>query len=218
MSDLLQARCVLALAPHTDDVELGCGGTLVRLAAAGVRIEVAVFSLCHASLPEHLPPDTLAQEFAASMDILGIPNERRHVYDYPVRCFADKRQEILEHLVTLRHALNPDVVLAPAASDVHQDHAVIHREATRAFKHATRLGYELAWNSRHFDARAFVPLGTSDLDRKWEMLACYRSQIDLGRPYFDRSLIEGLARVRGVQAGQTYAEAFEVDSWIVAAP
>jgi hypothetical protein len=48
------------------------------------------------------------------------------------------------------------------------------------------------------------------LQAKWEALQAYKSQFELGRPYFSREFIEGLARVRGVQVKSPYAEAFEV--------
>ncbi len=65
------------------------------------------------------------------------------VHDYPVRRLNEHRQAMLEELVRLRQSINPDFVLAPASTDVHQDHQVLHIKAWRAFKEITMLGYEL---------------------------------------------------------------------------
>ena len=72
------------------------------------------------------------------------------------------------------------------------------------------LGYELPWNHISFDAQAFVTLEERHLDAKWAALQAYTSQFELARPYFSRSFIEGLARVRGTQVKVEIAEAFEV--------
>ena len=55
-------RRALVLAPHTDDGELGCGGTTARLVEAGCEVRYVAFSIATKSLPENLPPDTLARE------------------------------------------------------------------------------------------------------------------------------------------------------------
>lgn len=203
-------RRALVLAPHTDDAELGCGGTLARLLEAGAEVHAMVFSTCSDSLPEGQPPDTLKQEFFAAVDSLGLARERCYVYDYTVRRLSYSRQEVLEEMVRVRRAVEPDLVLLPSGHDLHQDHQVVHTEGLRAFKDVTVLGYELPWNHISFDAQAFVTLEERHLDAKWAALQAYESQFELKRPYFSRSFIEGLARVRGTQVKVEIAEAFEV--------
>jgi LmbE family N-acetylglucosaminyl deacetylase len=132
------------------------------------------------------------------------------VYEYPVRKLSYFRQEVLEDLVQLRRELQPDLVLLPSGNDVHQDHQVLHAEGLRAFKDKSVLGYELPWNHITFSAQAFVELETRHIERKWQALQMYRSQMDLGRSYFTKEFIEGLAKVRGTQVKAQWAEAFEV--------
>jgi len=203
-------RRALVLAPHTDDAELGCGGTLARLLEAGTEVHVMVFSTASDSLPEDQPPDTLRREFAQAAETLGIPEAHCHVYDYQVRRLSYSRQEVLEEMVAVRRQVEPDLVLLPSGHDLHQDHQVVHVEGLRAFKDVTVLGYELPWNHITFDAQAFVTLEPRHLEAKWSALQAYRSQFDLQRPYFSRDFIEGLARVRGTQVKVEIAEAFEV--------
>ena len=206
---MLNSRRVLVLAPHTDDAELGVGGTIARFSQAGADIFIAVFSTAEQSLPEGAPEGTLRNEFLASMKQLGLSSERLYVFNFEVRRFNYRRQEILEELVAMRRDMEPDVVFLPSSSDVHQDHRVIHYEGLRAFKNSTVLGYELPWNMFTFEPRFMVHLTKEHIELKWAMLENYRTQLELARPYFSKDFIEGLARVRGVQAGTNYAEAFE---------
>jgi LmbE family N-acetylglucosaminyl deacetylase len=203
-------RRVLVLAPHTDDAELGCGGTIARLLTDGAEVFVAAFSTAEESLPPGAKPNRLRDEFLAAMQTLGIPHDNALVFDYPVRRLSYYRQELLEELVKLRKQIDPNMVFLPSSSDLHQDHQVLNAEGLRCFKDMTVWGYELPWNNIGFPAQAFVTLEPCDLQAKWEALQAYKSQFELGRPYFSREFIEGLARVRGVQVKSPYAEAFEV--------
>jgi LmbE family N-acetylglucosaminyl deacetylase len=203
-------RRVLVLAPHTDDAELGCGGTIARLLRDGANVFVAAFSTAEESLPPGAAPCRLQDEFLAAMQTLGIPRDRTLVFGYPVRRLSYYRQELLEDLVKLRSEINPTMVFLPSASDLHQDHQVLNAEGLRCFKDMTIWGYELPWNNIGFPAQAFVTLERCDLQAKWDALQAYTSQFELGRPYFSWEFIEGLARVRGVQIKKPYAEAFEV--------
>lgn len=201
---------VLVLAPHTDDAELGCGGTIARLIAGGAKVSVAAFSTAEESLPPGSVPDRLRCEFLRAMEMLGVARERTFIYGYPVRRLFPYRQELLEQLVQLKRRLQPEIVFVTASSDVHQDHQVLHGEAVRAFKDVTLWGYELPWNHITFSANAFVELTREHLDRKWAALQAYESQIEMQRPYLTCEFIYGLARVRGAQVQAEYAESFEV--------
>ncbi len=201
---------VLLLAPHTDDAELGCGGTMARMLEEGVQIYVAAFSTARASLPPGSDPDLLRNEFQAAMASLSIPPEQLFVYDYEVRKLSYSRQEVLEELVRLRAQIRPDMVLLPSGSDLHQDHQVVYNEGLRAFKEITVWGYELPWNHITFSAQAFVTLEKKHLDKKWGALQLYESQFAKQRGYFSEEFIYGLAKVRGTQVRAEFAEAFEV--------
>jgi len=210
VSVLRNWKRVLVLAPHTDDAELGCGGTLARLVGREYDVSVAVFSIASDSLPAELPKDALKHEFLNSMQVLGIPSGNSLVREYPVRRLAEYRQSILEELVALRKEAAPDVVFLPCNQDIHQDHQVIHAEGVRAFKNSSLLGYELPWNTFDFGPQLIVGLEDRHMECKWSMLQAYHSQMVLGRQYFSRDLIYGLARVRGAQANKDFGEGFQV--------
>lgn len=201
---------VLFLGAHTDD-EFGCSGTLARLLDEGATVHYAAFSRCEESVPPGFAPDVLQKESLAAALTLGISEQDWTLRNYPVRHFPAHRQQILEDLVRLRDAVRPDLLFIPALSDIHQDHQTVSREALRAFKHTTVLGYELPMNTLTFQHACFVRLDPRHIERKVASLACYRSQNF--RAYTREDFIRGLARVRGVQAGVEFAEAFEVIRW-----
>ena len=201
-------RRVLVLAPHTDDGEFGCGGTMARLVERGVEVRYVAFSIATKSLPEGFPPDTLAREVAEATAELGIPQAHLTVHDFEVRTFPEHRQEILELLIALWAEWPPDAVLQPSLNDIHQDHQVVAAEGLRAFKRTTVLGYEIPWNLLDFANQAYVTLGREHVERKVAALERYASQQH--RNYANPEYIWNLARTRGINVGREYAEAFEV--------
>jgi LmbE family N-acetylglucosaminyl deacetylase len=199
---------VLVLAPHTDDGEFGCGGTMARLVDAGAEVRYVAFSIATKSLPEGFPPDTLAREVREATTELGIPEAQLTVHDFDVRTFPEHRQEILELLIELWEEWRPDAVLQPSLHDIHQDHQVIAAEGLRAFKRTTLLGYEIPWNNYDFRLQAYVALDRAHLERKTAALARYASQQH--RRYADPEYIWNVARTHGINVNRDYAEVFEV--------
>jgi N-acetylglucosamine malate deacetylase 1 len=199
---------VLVLAPHTDDGEFGCGGTMARLVDAGVEVRYVAFSIATKSLPEGFPPDALAREVREATAELGIPVERLSVHDFEVRTFPERRQDILELLIELWEEWRPDAVFQPSLHDVHQDHQVVAAEGLRAFKRTTVLGYEIPWNNFDFSYQAYVALERAHLERKVAALEKYESQQH--RRYSDREYIWNVARTHGINVNREYAEVFEV--------
>ena len=164
-------------------------------------------------MPEGYDSDVLKREVRDAIEVLGIPADRFYLYDHRVRHFPAHRQEILEELVALRKRLEPDLVLAPSSSDIHQDHAEIAAEGLLAFKNSTILGYELPMNTISFEHACFVRLEPRHLDIKKRHAAAYRSQQH--RMYMRDAFISSLALVRGVQVNARAAEAFEVVRMVI---
>jgi len=204
---------VLVLAPHTDDGEIGCGGTIARCVEDGVDIFYAAFSTARTSVRPEFPENILEMEVREAARVFGIPEERLTLFDYPVRRFSEHRQEILDDLIRLREGIRPSVIFVPSPNDIHQDHQVVAHEGLRAFKRHTLLGYEEPWNSVVFETRCFIPLEERHVEKKIEALACYKSQQH--RTYLDADFVRALARTRGTQLEGGYAEAFEVLRWVM---
>ncbi len=205
-------NCVLVLAPHTDDGEIGCGGSIARLIEEGKQLHYLAFSTARTAVRPEFPDNILEVEVKEATRILGVLPENLHVCDFPVREFSGCRQEILQTLIDLRKAIHPDLVFVPSPTDIHQDHQVVAAEGLRAFKSHTLLGYEEPWNNIEFATRCFIPLEERHLDLKVKALQAYRSQQH--RSYLDAEFIRSLARTRGTQIEGRHAEAFEVLRWV----
>lgn len=207
-SSFFKDKNVLVLAPHTDDGELGLGGTLFKIISKGANVTYAAFSTAEESVPEGFPKDILKTEVKAATRILGVKPENLKIFNYQVRKLNYSRQEILEDLIKLRREKEYDCVFIPSLHDIHQDHTTIAQEAVRAFKNKTILGYELIWNNLSFNTQCFIKLDREDIETKYRALKEYRSQGK--RNYLSKEFIFSLARARGVQIGSEYAECFEV--------
>ncbi len=204
---------VLILAPHTDDGEFGCGGTINKLVEEGKNVSYAAFSVAEKSVPEGFPSNILETEVRKAVSILGIPEQNLHVYRYEVRTFSLHRQEILEDIIGLQRTLDPDTIFLPSMHDIHQDHLVVAMEGLRAFKRRTILSYEMPWNNLTYQTQGFVFLDERHVMKKIEALKCYESQKN--KPYASEDFIRSLAITRGTQIGVKYAECFEVVRMVV---
>jgi len=199
---------VLALSPHTDDVELGAGALLARLVDEGAKVAVAAFSTGH-----HLS-GAKKEEMAAAMKVLGITAWT--LLNYPDHFYYRQRQTLLRDLEKMRDALEPDLVLVPASSDPHQDHQTVTQEALRAWRwrNVRMLGYETLRArppSEPLRLSCYAPASEQHWARKWAAVDSYVSQWYNGCLQGD--VLRGLALVRGAQVGCEYAEAFEVLRW-----
>ena len=204
---------VLVFSPHTDDGELGCGGTVSKYMERGYDVHYVVFSMAEKSVPKGFPKDALEKELFKAMEVLGVKKDQIITFNFEVREFSSFRQEILENMVKLKDKLNPDIVFTPASTDVHQDHNVVYEETLRAFKKTSILGYEQPWNNVTFDTRCVSPLEEKHIRKKIAALKCYETQCH--RKYLDEDFLVGLARTRGTQIEKKYAEAFEVIRWVL---
>jgi N-acetylglucosamine malate deacetylase 1 len=202
---------VLVLAPHTDDAEIGCGGTIAKLLESGKEVYWAVFT--QAAMPDTFPAGTVLEELKNSAKKIGVKPENLTIFDFTLRHFPAQRQEILEKMLELKKTIQPDLVFMPTLNDIHQDHATISQEGLRAFKHVSILGYEDPWNHLTFNTSSFVHLEKRHIDKKVEAIGEYKSQQH--RPYTASKFIESLAYTRGIQIGVEYAEAFDVIRWII---
>ena len=204
---------VLVLAPHTDDGEFGCGGTMARLIESGAKVTYTAFSTAAKSVPEGFPKDVLKHEVRAATSVLGIPADQLKVYDFEVRTFPTVRQDILEEMIVLQQQIKPDCVLMPALVDLHQDHKTVAEEGLRAFKRTTVMAYEIPWNNLNFSHQAYVRLEERHVEQKVRALACYESQGH--RNYTNEQYIRNVALTRGIDVGLDFAEVFEVYRWII---
>ena len=193
-----RTKKALILSPHTDDAELGCGGTIAKMVEEGWEVHVIYFSAVGDRYPN------LVEEAANSGKILGITHE---VLDFQTRFFPRDRQEILQALYDHSRETEYDLVFTPTTTDIHQDHNVVTSEAKRAFRKCTLLGYELPWNNLEVSLNCFIPLEERHIKKKILALECYDSQKH--NPYFNEKFFRSVVKMRGIQLANEYAEGFE---------
>jgi LmbE family N-acetylglucosaminyl deacetylase len=204
---------ILILAPHTDDGEFGCGGSITKFIEEGKDVFYVAFSTAEDSVPKGYPKNILELEVREATKILGINPNNLIIFKFQVRKLNYVRQEILEELVKIRNEIIPDLVFIPSPNDLHQDHYTVAIEGMRTFKQISLLGYEVPWNNISFHTQCFIKLEERHLLKKIEALKAYKSQQD--RFYANEEFIKSLAITRGTQIGTKYAETFEVIRWVV---
>lgn len=196
---------VLVLGAHCDDVEIGAGGTLLRLAEEVTNLAVHVTVLT--STPEraaeaHLSAKTFLAPAAVTADVHELPDGRLP------GCW-DETKSLVEDLAT---RVSADVVLAPSPRDAHQDHRLLGELVTTAFRDHLVLHYEIPKWDGDLGAGApthYVPLTAEHVARKFALLwECFPSQ--RGRDWFTEETFRSLARLRGMECRASYAEAFSV--------
>jgi LmbE family N-acetylglucosaminyl deacetylase len=194
---------VLAVGAHPDDIEIGCGGALLALAATH---RVAATHLILTGTPDRQDEARHAAELFWKSSSVS-PEVVNHE-------FADGRlphvwnavKDALEH-----HAVDlprPDVVFAPRVDDSHQDHRLVGTLVSTVWRASVVLHYEIPkWDGDLRPVTHYVPLTPEQASAKVALLdEAYASQH--GHDWWDAETFLGLARLRGVECRSRYAEGF----------
>lgn len=193
---------LLLLGAHCDDIAIGCGGTVLQLCQANPGLQVSAVVLCGGGTAreaeERMALAALCAKAELDVMVLDLPDGR-------VPAHWTRAKDALE---ALRLRCDPDLILAPAPHDAHQDHRTLAKLVPTVFRAHQALGYEiLKWDGDLAQPNLYVSLPETVLADKLDILhRHYGSQ--RGRTWFDDEAFRGLARVRGVQSGDRYAEAF----------
>lgn len=192
---------LLCVGAHSDDLEIGCGGTVLSLVEANPGIEVTwvVLSAHGERVGEARRSAERLLERAGRVEVVvGEFRERFFPYDPEVKEFFDG----------LGRRVSPDLALAPRLEDLHQDHRITAELTLNTFRDHLVLHYEIP----KYDAdlgvpNVYVPLAAGTARRKVEhLMAAFPSQ--RSRDWFDEATFWGLMRLRGVEcrAPDGYAE------------
>jgi LmbE family N-acetylglucosaminyl deacetylase len=189
---------VLCLGAHPDDIEIGCGGTLIGLAA---RPATTVTGLVLSGRGER------RQEAESALPRF-FPGATSEVLDLPDGRLPEHWGAVKEALESLAGRCDPTLVLAPRAEDAHQDHRLLGRLVTTVWRDALVLHYEIPkWDGDLGTPSHYVHVSEDDARRKVSLLnASFPSQV--GRDWWDDELYLGLMRIRGVESRARYAEGF----------
>ncbi|WP_030755919.1 PIG-L deacetylase family protein [Streptomyces griseus] len=195
---------VVAVGAHCDDIAIGAGGTLLTLChkRPGVRVDALVLSGGGSERED--------EERAALAAFCPGADLRLTVLKLPDGRLPAHWEEAKAAVEELRAGTEPDLVLAPRTDDAHQDHRGLARLVPTAFRDHLVLGYEIVkWDGDLGRPSAYQPLAPETAEEKVRLLQeHYPSQRH--RPWYDREVFLGLARIRGIECQARYAEAFAV--------
>jgi len=202
---------IIFVSPHTDDIELGCGGSIRRFVEEKREVYCIILSDCRNAIPKGFKEDALNKECVNSLTSLGVKRKNIFIFQVENKEFQKNNRKIYSILEDLKEKIKPDLVVIPSLNDNHQDHKIVSGECLRVFRHnISIICYEEPWNSVKFEPKFFMKLNKIHIDYKISALKKYKTQKKMKRLYFDYDLIKSLARVRGSQIASKYAEAFEV--------
>lgn len=197
---------VLCLGAHSDDIEIGAGGTILSLIAAGVRLSVH-WCVLSAPGPRAMEATSSAQAF-----LRGAREHRIELGEFEDSYFPEQRRQIKQWLIGLRNRTAPDIVFTHARKDAHQDHREVNQLSWNLFRDHLMLEYEIPkWDGDLGQPNAYVALTNAVMDKKIALLHEHFGT-QRSKDWFDRETFSGLARLRGMEcrAPEAYAEAFVV--------
>ena len=201
LSEALLGARVLAIGSHSDDIEIGCGGTLLRLLAADPNLAIDWIVLT-ASGERHEEAIASAERFVGGNGTVRVADFRERYFPY--------LQGLKEFFDELGSEPQPDVVFCPWSGDAHQDHRTAAELVQNTFRSQLVLEYEIPKIDGDLGRPfVFVDLEEQFVDRKIDaIIEGFPSQAH--RTWFDPDLFRALMRLRGAQAlsKSGYAEAF----------
>jgi LmbE family N-acetylglucosaminyl deacetylase len=206
-----EALSVLCLGAHSDDIEIGAGGTILAWLAAGVRLD-AHWCVLSAS-------GARADEAAASADgfLAGAAGRTLEFMEFRDGYFPHQA-EIKDWFEDLRRRVQPDVVLTHRRDDAHQDHRHVSQLTWNSYRDHLILEYEIPkWDGDVAQPNVYVPLTAEIMERKCALLAAHFGT-QRSKDWFDAETFRGLARLRGMEcrAPERYAEGFVLRKAVLA--
>lgn len=193
---------VLAIGAHSDDIEIGAGGAILSWIAQGVKLEVTWCVLSG-------PGEREQEARASAMDFLeGAAKADVRVAAFRDGYFPAERIAVKDWMESLKSIPAPDVILTHQREDAHQDHRLMSELTWNTFRDHLILEYEIPkWDGDLGRPNLYVPLNEEVLARKIALLNQHFGS-QRSKAWFDDETFRGLARLRGVECRQRYAEAF----------
>jgi LmbE family N-acetylglucosaminyl deacetylase len=194
---------LLCLGAHADDIEIGCGGTVLRLLREhpGLRVHWLVLSAAGRRADEAR---------ASARRFLGRARSVVEIEGFRDGYLPAARAEVKDRFERLKRAMDPDLILTHHEGDLHQDHDLIGRLTRETFRDHAILGYEVPkYDGGLGMPNVFVPLDAATRRRKVRLLMSgFPSQ--RSKRWFSPETFDAVMRLRGIEcaAPTGYAEAF----------
>jgi LmbE family N-acetylglucosaminyl deacetylase len=201
---------ILCLGAHCDDIEIGCGGTMLKLAERARAVTWVVLSADDQREGEARESARIALRGVATTEVV-IKRFRDGFLPY-------QGMEVKEYFEELKERVAPDVVFTHHRYDLHQDHRLVAELTWNTFRDHLILEYEIPKYDGDLGApNVFVPLDEALCRRKIEhLMTCFASQRT--KRWFSEDVFRSLLRLRGMEANAPagYAEAFYCRKLVVA--
>ena len=199
-----ESLSVLCLGAHSDDIEIGAGGSILHWITSGVMLEAhwCVLSAAGARAAE-------AQASAAAF-LTGAASVKVELAAFKDSFFPYQGGELKDWFVGLKSRVNPDIIFTHRRDDAHQDHREVSQLTWNAFRNHLILEYEVPkWDGDLGQPNGYIPLEAAVVERKIELLITHFGT-QRSKDWFDAETFRGLARLRGIEcrAPEGYAEAF----------
>jgi LmbE family N-acetylglucosaminyl deacetylase len=195
---------ILLLGAHCDDIEIGCGGTLLALAQSHSGARFVWVTLSADAQREAETRAAAARLLAGASDVTVMIENFRGSY------FPHDYASIKDYFEEMKKTVDPDLILTHQRDDLHQDHRIVNELTWSTFRDHLILEYEIPKFDGDLGApNTFVPISRTQLKSKCDiLLECFPSQ--RRRAWFTRETFEAIARLRGIEsnAKEGYAEAF----------
>jgi len=203
---------LLGVGAHSDDIEIGCGGTILTWTSA-LPVEVTWIVL---SADDEREREARA---AAARFLAKAASSHVDVKRFRNGFFPHEGASIKDYFESLKARPAPDLILTHTADDRHQDHRVVNELTWNTFRNHTILEYEIPkYDGDLGRPNLYVPLSRAVLAEKVKIaIESFASQRD--KHWFSEELFRGLARVRGMEcaAPDGHAEAFHARKVVVSA-
>lgn len=212
---LHHAKTILCLGAHSDDIEIGCGGTLLELLDATPELDIhwVVFS---GDGPRAEESRISAERFLSR----GTGNHRVHLHTFRDSYFPTQWEDIKDCLHELSQLVQPDLVFTHRRNDAHQDHRVISELTWCTFRNHLVLEYEIPkYEGDLGQPNVLIPVSRSNARTKIDLLMeCFSTQRQ--KRWFDDETFQAMLRIRGLEANSDsgYAEAFHCRKMCLTVP
>jgi LmbE family N-acetylglucosaminyl deacetylase len=192
---------VLAIGCHADDIEIGCGGTLIALTRAHPGLAMTWVVL---AAPGERAAEARASAETFLADAAGSDVQVHEFRDGFLPYLGGEVKDVFEGLKVVQ----PDLVFTHTRHDLHQDHRLACELTWNTFRNHLILEYEIPkYDGDLGSPNLFVPLEEGVVEEKLRIVReHYASQS--GKHWFDDELFRGLMRLRGMESATRYAEAF----------
>ena len=204
-----QPMQLLCLGAHCDDIEIGCGGSLLKLIENGQVAAVKWVVFASNELRKQEAEDC-AQHF-----LKDVKEKEINILSFKDAFLPSFKDEIKQYFEGIKQSFTPDLIFTHYHADKHQDHRLVSELTWNTFRHHAILEYEIPkYDGDLGQPNAYCQLNRAQVDRKIGLLLeCFESQCS--KHWFDEETFLALLRLRGLECANhdRYAEAFYARKW-----